>query len=677
LLFRLGLDASPRKGLRMSQIEARLFGGLELSHDGREELVVNGRKTRALFGFLLVEADRWHPRDRLTGLFWGDRAETQARNSLNQALYEIRRLETASGVSLIERETDRIRLKSDSIDSDLCRFEARIGNDPVRAKELRSGALLEGYDTTTPEFADWLNSKRDQLQSIWSAALRNLVASELEGSASDIGIAAARQLIDLDPLDEDARRSLMLLLARTGHRAEAIRQYKVCANVLNDELGIEPETATREIWEQIQRSEPLAVRPDTAAADESQKLIDTLPPEKRPIIAVFPIENLSDDPDSTFFAEGLSEDLIFELGKFRWFAVLAHASTFQLRGKEVDPATAYRMFGATHAVAGRMRRSRDGMRLSVELSDCRTGEQLWVNRYNVRTEDFLDVEDDVARGIAAAIEPSLDLSEMRRAINRSVASLTAYELTQRGNWHLNHKTNSDPLSKALTCFEQATSIDPTYAAPLAGLAYAKFCGAYYGPIGSYRSQLQDSLEIATRALELEPENLRALHVLGLANAFLGHQEAALGALRRAIEVCPSFAPAYSGMAFAFDFDGSFPDALEAADQTIRLRPHDPLLYRCTIAKAIAAYQLGDYEMTDRVARDSRRSDSSYSLSNALLIASLGQQGRAVEAERIIQEFRSAQPHFDLVQVVRTMFPFSNPMHGENLADGLLRAGWGE
>jgi DNA-binding SARP family transcriptional activator len=229
----------------MPQIKAHLFGGLELRGENGEELVLSGRKTRALLGFLIVEADRWHARDRLMSLLWADRAETQARNSLNQALYEIRRLETSAGAPFIERETGRIRLNSDSIDCDHLQFDARLGTDPVNAADLREGDLLEGLDSASPDFADWVASQRTRTVNAWSTALRKFAKSELEGTATDIGVSAARRLIDLDPLDEDARRSLMVLLARTGHRAEAIRQYGVCASVLKDELGIGPDAATR------------------------------------------------------------------------------------------------------------------------------------------------------------------------------------------------------------------------------------------------------------------------------------------------------------------------------------------------------------------------------------------------------------------------------------------------
>jgi len=658
----------------MSQIEARLFGGLELSGSDGVELVLNGRKVRALLGLLLVEADRWHTRDRLTGLLWGDRADTQARNSLNQALYEIRRLERAAGVCLIERETDRIRLKSDGIDCHLRQFETRIQTDPVGAAELHTGILLEGYDTIAPTYSDWLNEKRSQVEGAWRNSLRKLVSSELEGSASDVGISAARLLIELDPLDEAARRSLMLLLARTGNRAEALRQYEICRELLKVELGVEPDAASQELFQQIRTTQVHPTPGLQVERDESQDLIDTPTHEDRPVVAVMPFANLDDDPAFAFMVDGMTQDIVFALSAFRSLRVLAHTATFRMRDADLDHAGIRRILGASYAVGGRVRRSGGRLRISVELFDCRTGEQIWANQYDSPLSHVFEIEESISRHIAAAIEPSLEAVEIRRVLGQPPETLEAYELLLRGYWHLYRRTPQD-LAEAWRFMHAAADKDPTYATAYAGLGFLKYLEASSNfAETNYLSLMKDSRSMAEQALEVDPYNPRALTCSAMANTRLGKHEIALETINRSIELCPSFYLSHSALAFACDFFGDFSDAKSAADETIRLRPHDPLLYRCIISKSIAEYQTADYDRAERITRDSLRTDASWWNSRVLLAASLAKEGRLDEARETVDRIRQDHPGLTLEVMLRRM-PFADPQYTEHLSDGIVQAGW--
>src|SRR5262245_56812317 len=146
--------------LAMPRIVAHLFGGMELRDAEGHELSVDSRKARAILAILIVESGRWHARERLAGLLWGERGETQARNSLNQALYELHKLEIETDLEIIERETDRLRVKAGSVDCDVHRFEGFLTSDPMAAAELYTGRLLDGLDLAEREFTDWRNQTR-------------------------------------------------------------------------------------------------------------------------------------------------------------------------------------------------------------------------------------------------------------------------------------------------------------------------------------------------------------------------------------------------------------------------------------------------------------------------------------------------------------------------------------
>lgn len=655
----------------MPQIVAHLFGGMELRDADGQELTVDTRKARALLAFLIVESGRWHARERLAGLLWGERGDTQARNSLNQALYELRKLET--DLEIIERETDRLRLKAGSIDCDVHRFEGFLTSDPMAAAELYTGRLLDGLDLAERDFTDWLNQKRAEYQEALAGALRNTARSTDDSNDLQSRIGAARQLVRLDPLDEGARRHLMELLAQSGNRAEAIRQYQICAELLQEALGIKPDPETQRLLERIKRAHIVPGASTKFAPDVRLGLIDAPSNEDKPVVAVLPFVNLSDDPNLAYFADGLADDLIFSLSAFRWFRVLAQAATFKVRDANANHADVRLMFGATHVVNGRVRRAGSRLRLTIELADCRTGQQLWAGRYDKGLDDLFEVQDDVIRRVVAGIEPALEDTEMRRALGRPPETLAAYEFLLRGYWHLYRGSQKDH-NEAKRCFEAALARDSSYAGALVALAFANYRDAHANPVSIFAQRLEDCRVLAVRALELDPQEPRALKHFGGASCFLGDQDTALGAVTRSIELCPSYASAYSGLAFVHDFKGDFSDAMPAADETIRLRPHDPGLHKCIIAKAIAHYQTGQYERAERIARDSLRTNKTWWISNMMLAASLAQRGAVADAAAATEKVRADQPGITLEIMLRTM-PFAHAAHSEHLAEGLIRAGW--
>lgn len=657
----------------MPKITARVFGGFELRDVGGEELTLGTRKARALLAFLIVESAQWHPRERLAAMFWGDRAQTQARNSLNQALYEIGKLEEASAATIIERTPERVRLAEGAVGSDVEQFLKLLPGNALEAAALRAGDLLDGADLRDQPFVDWLLAKRAEYQAALSTALRTLASATNTGENQDMALQAARHLVALDPLDEAARRQLMHHLAQAGNRAEAIRHYDICASLLKDELGIEPDAATRSLLEQIRRSQPAQPAIVSLAQDERQKLIETPATVHRPVIAVMPFANLDDDPEFGLMVDGFGEDLIFALSAFRSFRVLARTATFRLRRADMDHTDIQRALGANYAVNGRVRRSGRRLRVSVELVDCSTGDQLWADRYDRILDDFFEIEDDIARRIAGAIEPTLENVEMVRALGRPPETLAAYQLMQRGYWHIYRATRDDEV-EAFRFFEAALAKDSTYAEAVTGLAYLKFRDAHANLLNNFLGRMEDCRRTAAHALDLDPRNPRAMRILSGADSTFGNHDVALATIQHAVELCPSYAQGFSGLAFAHDFKGSFSEAIPAADETIRLRPHDPVLHRCIMSKSIAAYQIAHYEGAERVARDSIRTNDRWWLSNMMLAASLGKQGRPDAAKPAIEKLKKDLPGLTLQAMLQGM-PFADAAHREHLADGLIQAGW--
>jgi DNA-binding SARP family transcriptional activator len=322
----------------VTTLEIQLFGGLAVFDAEGNELRLGARKVRALIAILAVEGGRWHSRERLAALLWERHGVTQARNSLNQALHEIRRLETAAGTRLVERESDRLRLVQGGVECDLHRFDSLLTSDPLAAAALYQGELLEDFELAEEAFSDWISPKRSHYRALVVEALLSAAATAAESGDHEAGTHAARRLVALEPLDERARRQLMRLLADSGNRAEARSQYRICEEILRKELGVEPEAETRALLAEINRQEPVASATVSAVFAPSFLCAASSAQRDRPVLAVLPFDSLSDDADSAWLGDGLAEDVIFELSTFRWFRVLARTATFRLRDAGLDHA---------------------------------------------------------------------------------------------------------------------------------------------------------------------------------------------------------------------------------------------------------------------------------------------------------------------------------------------------
>jgi adenylate cyclase len=469
----------------------------------------------------------------------------------------------------------------------------------------------------------------------------------------------------------------MDLQIRDGNRAEAMRQYQICKELLATELGVPPDPLTEAVLERIKTTSTEQRPVATPESIARQEMVAQRGDDQAPVLAVLPFTNLSDDPEHAYFAEGLADDLIHALSAFRWFKVLGRSSTFRVRQGEANLELMRQSFGATHLVGGQLRRAGNMLRINVELVDCSNAQHLWSARYNEPVERLFELEDDIVSQIASAIVPALELAEMKALHTRPPGSLSAYELLQRGNWHLyRNLTTADADDEASRCFDAALAIDPNYAAALAALAYVKYRTSlrHATDAARFREHLEDVRATALQALDIEPREPRALRYLGGALSLLRDQEGALRAIERSIELCPSFATAYSGLAFVHDLRGEFEAARPAADETIRLRPHDPVLHRCIMSKSIADYQMGAYEEAAHIARNSLSTSSNWWMSNTLLAASLGQQGRTSEAAEAIERIRTNYPDVTLDRLSNVL-PFQEQAHVDHLQAGLIKAGW--
>jgi DNA-binding SARP family transcriptional activator len=265
----------PDRKAPVGPLTITLLGGFS-AHLGSEGLPIPlaKRKAQALLAYLAVDPGQPRQREELATLLWGDADDADARNSLRQTLFLIRRALPDAGSDYLHVRRDTVALDPTNVRIDVARFERRIaiGTPAVveAAVELYRGDFLHGFGLSEAGFGEWMMTERERLRGLLRKALTQLLAVHTEAGHFDRAFASGRRLLALDPLDEPTHRDLMRLHARQGHHAAALRQYQSCVSVLERALGVEPDAETRELYRALLRERAATRIPDVVGGDADE-----------------------------------------------------------------------------------------------------------------------------------------------------------------------------------------------------------------------------------------------------------------------------------------------------------------------------------------------------------------------------------------------------------------------
>jgi DNA-binding SARP family transcriptional activator len=255
----------------MAELSLMLLGGFQARLGPGPVLALPTRKAQALLAYLALPLGQAHPRDKLAALLWGGIREESARASLRQALFVIRKALGEDAAAVLRQDGDLVALSPAAVDVD--EFERAVATGSAesltRAAELYRGDLLAGLGLDEAPFEEWLLGERERLRELALEGLAKLIAHQRRADAATAAVQTALKLLALDPLQEAVHRTLMRLYAELGRREAALRQYQQCVGVLQRELGIEPEAATKTLYQEIlrQRALPAAAVAKRTARD--------------------------------------------------------------------------------------------------------------------------------------------------------------------------------------------------------------------------------------------------------------------------------------------------------------------------------------------------------------------------------------------------------------------------
>jgi DNA-binding SARP family transcriptional activator/predicted ATPase len=251
----------------MARLHLAVLGTFQARVEPEAGIALPTRKSQALLTYLALPPGRVHGRDKLAALLWGDMADREARGGLRQALSALRKL--CSGPTVLVLEGDGVALNPAWVDVDVLEFERRVAEGTpdalARALTLYRGDLLESPALREAPFEEWLLAERERLRQLALDAFAKLLRHQRNAGALDDAVTTAMRLLAFDPLQEPVHRVLMRLYVERGRRAAALRQYQVCISALARELRVEPERATKQLYQEIlrQRNAPLTMDVET------------------------------------------------------------------------------------------------------------------------------------------------------------------------------------------------------------------------------------------------------------------------------------------------------------------------------------------------------------------------------------------------------------------------------
>ena len=381
--------------------------------------------------------------------------------------------------------------------------------------------------------------------------------------------------------------------------------------------------------------------PDTSPAGKTPA--SELARPDKPSIAVLPFQNMSGDAEQEYFADGMVEDIITGLSRFKWLFVIARNSTFAYKGRSVDIKQVGHELGVRYALEGSVRKAAGRVRITTQLIDAETGAHVWAERYDRSMDDIFALQDEITLSTVAAIEPSVRRAEIERAKRKRPENLDAYDLVLRAT-PLADTGMPDGASQALPFLERAISLDPNYA-----LAHgqAAFCHEIlYIRAGRREETRSAAIRHAHSAIALGPDDASALVYGGIAIGLVEHDRAlAQEVFESALAVSPSAAWAYLWGALILGWGGDAERAIEWGERGIRLSPFDPWITAALHGISMGHFLNGRYDDAAKAARRAIRSKPGFSISHMFLAAALAKLGRMDEAKAAAERVLQLQPNF--------------------------------
>ena len=365
----------------------------------------------------------------------------------------------------------------------------------------------------------------------------------------------------------------------------------------------------------------------------------------RASIAVLPFQNMSQDPEQEYFADGMVDDIVTGLARIKSLFVIARNSSFAYKGRSVDVKQIGRELGVRYVLEGSVRKASNRVRITAQLIEAETNRHIWAERYDRSLDDIFALQDDITMSTVASIEPSLRQAEIERVKRKRPDSLDAYDLVLRALPSV-FTLMPDGASQALPLLERALALEPNYAV---ALAYAAWCHEIlFVRAGMHDEDRSAMSRYARAALVHGRDDAAALSIAGFCIGLIEHDRAtAFQALDASLALSPSSAATNMFGSVLFGWAGEAERAVEWGERAVRLSPFDPLNCIAFGGIAIGHFARNRYAEAASAARKAIQVNPLFSISYMLLVAALAKLGQIDEAKAVAVRLLELQPSFSI------------------------------
>ena len=411
-----------------------------------------------------------------------------------------------------------------------------------------------------------------------------------------------------------------------------------------------------------------------AAADAvAQATTTALALPDKPSIAVLPFQNMSGDPEQEYFADGMVEDIITALSRFKSLFVIARNSSFTYKGRAVDIKQVGRELGVRYVLEGSVRKAAGRVRITGQLIDSETGNHLWADRFDGSLEDIFDLQDQMTSSVVGAIAPRIDQAEMERARRKPVEKLDAYDCFLRG-LPCARVITRESQDEALRLFYQAIDLDPHFSTPYGLAARCYVLRKQQSWIIDKDREEAETRRLAQCVTDIGRDDALALCCTGF-SLFRVCEEYDTGAalVDQSLLINPNLAAGWTNRGAIRLFLGQHEAAIEQLGRALRLNPLDPETYWSEGPMAYAYLLLGRYDEALNWAAKALSHQPGWAVAIRASIAANVLAGNIEEARRVMVSMRQHDPG-EGVSKLRGYLPYHRPEDIERIVEALRLAG---
>lgn len=628
-----------------------------------------GRKARAALAYLLLSDGPYETRERLVGLLWSESDEARARASLRQTLREIRQAFADAGYDGLRADKLAIGLERDGPQLDVAAVlkDAEEGRaHPLLLHQPRlADTLLQDLDDIDPAFHVWLLAKRHGLQ---ERLLRALEAGmRREDLSRQTRGHLAEAAINLDPTQEEACRLLMRTRAEAGDIGGALKVYKQLWQLLDDEYGMEPSQPTQHLVADIKSgalepaTDPAPTLPAAGAGSSSRLLLS---------VRAADVHGL--DADKPYLVDGFRQHLIACLVRFREWYVTDQSLPATAAAKPADAGACYEINILAQQAGG-------AIELMLTLKEIDSNIFVWSEAFELDLEGWLDVQSRIVMRIAAALQVHLSTERIMRLAGKPDVSLSLYDRWLRCQRQI-LTFGPEDWKRAEREFASIIAAAPNFTAAYCSLVQMHNIDHIVHPgVMRSRERAQRALDLARKAVQIDPIDTRAQLCMGWAYAMADQYEAADLHMSLACEFNPQDPWTLIAVALFDAFRGRFDEAGALARRALD-RALQPSFAHWAYQVSIA-YLSGDDEGVLRAADHAMDTIKTLPAWRAAALYRLGRhdEARAHAAQFLATIRRSwcaTGPPTDaaIMGWLLHLYPISHRANWERLRDGLLGAG---